>query len=103
MDKNMAGLIAAVGALVAGSAQAANTPPLAVNPVLQATSYADLLKPIPNALEVLKAQNEASPATFGGDEQPKVETVQYHHHHHHHHHRYRRVYHHHHHHHHNYY
>jgi len=103
MDKSVAGLIGAVGALVAGSAQAATAVPVTVSPVLQASSYADLLKPIPNALEVLKAQAEAAPPAPGGDAEPTVQTVQYYHHHHHHHHHYRRYHHHHHHHHHYYY
>ncbi len=99
MDKTIAGLLGAVGALVAGtSAQAAP----AVS-VLHATSYSDLLRPVPNAVEALKALDAA--------EQAQVETVQYgptivigrdHHHHHHHHRVYRRPRHHHHHHHNNY-
>ncbi len=54
MDKTVAGLIGAVGALVAGpAAHAAIVPPASLDAALQATSYADLLKPVPNALELL--------------------------------------------------
>jgi hypothetical protein len=116
MDKKIAGLLGAVAALSSlNTAQAAP----AQNPaeILQANSFAELLEPIPNAAELLRAVDEA--------QQPVEATVQeaqyypyYHHHHHHHHHafypryyapyggeivvvpRYRRFYHHHHHHHH---
>ena len=59
-----------------------------------ATSYADLLKPIPNAVETLKA----SDATLRAEDGAKVEMAQYYYHHHHHHFFHRRFYHHHHHH-----
>jgi hypothetical protein len=114
MDKKIAGLLGAVAAL--GGLNAAQAAP-AQDPteVLRANSYAELLEPIPNAAETLRAVDEA---------QLPEATVQqaqfYHHHHHHHHHhhafypryyapyggpvvvvpRYRRYYHHHHHHHH---
>ncbi len=96
MDKTIAGLLGAVGALVAGtSAQAAPTASL-----LHAASYSDLLRPVPNAVAALKTLDEA--------EQAQVEQVQYgptiilRNGHHHHHRVYRRPrYHHHHHHHHN--
>jgi len=106
MDKNVAGLIGAMGALVAGTAlgttagsataQAATAGPVAVSAAMQASSYADLLKPIPNALALLKEQapTEAeSPAEI-----QQVEFFRHHHHHHHHHHHRRRHHHHHHHH-----
>jgi hypothetical protein len=114
MDKKIAGLLGAVAAL--GGLNAAQAAP-AQDPteVLRANSFAELLEPIPNAAETLRAVDEA---------QLPEATVQqaqfYHHHHHHHHHhhafypryyapyggpvvvvpRYRRYYHHHHHHHH---
>ena len=116
MDKKIASLLGAVGALATiGSAHAATIPDPAE--VLTVRSYADLLNPIPNAMAVLEAiDNSASkPVT-------NVQVAQFfehHHHHHHHHHRYyrrygdepaivvvpryRRDYHHHHHHHHSYY
>jgi hypothetical protein len=110
MDKNLAGLIGVVGVLVAiAPASAMTAQPMAVDSALQASSYADLLKPIPNALALLKASDAAQAE---GASQPKVpasegmvEDVQFiirlphHHHHHHHHHRRWRPRHHHHHHH----
>ena len=98
MDKTLAGLFGAIGVLaVASPSQAASAAPIDVNAVMHATSYADLLTPIPNAVAVRQAldeQNSATPAA------PELMTIQYFRHHHHHHHRYyRRRYHHHHHHH----
>jgi ABC-type nickel/cobalt efflux system permease component RcnA len=117
MDKNVAGLIGAVGALMASApAQVATAHPLAIDTAMQASSYADLLKPIPNALAVLKASAEApvriGPAAPPSDGEARVQEAQvivefgprrpyrryYHHHHHHHHHYYRHHHHHHHHH-----
>jgi hypothetical protein len=111
MDKNIAGLIGAVSALAAFSpAQASTGRMLTVETAMHASSYADLLTPIPNALVLLKqlaaAQAESTSATTGADGPAGVEDVQFiirvphHHHHHHHHHHYRRRHHHHHHHHH---
>ena len=108
MDKSVAGAIGAVGVLMAAaSAQAATFRPVSVEAAMQADSYADLLKPIPNALALLQAASAAPADTASApaaDGEATAETVQYyvyHHHHHHHHHRYyRRRYHHHHHHHH---
>ncbi len=98
MDKKIAGLLGALGSLaVTAPVQAA--PSVSPQAVLAAASYADLLRPIPNAaatLQALDAQAEPEAA---------VEAVQYyerrgrrdHHHHryvrrhhHHHHHRYDR-------------
>lgn len=103
MDKHLAGMIGAVSALVATApAQAATARPLTVDASMQASSYADLLRPIPNALAVLKAMAAAQGATTSeapiSEGQATVQKVQFHHHHHHHH--YRRRHHHHHHHHH---
>ncbi|HVC57181.1 MAG TPA: hypothetical protein VND95_14580 [Stellaceae bacterium] len=98
MDKKIAGLIGAVVGLAAmSSAQAAINP--ATNPAegMQASSYADLLAPIANAVALLRADDAARAA-----EEAPVEVAQYynpaypyqyHHHHHHHHRTYRRVYH----------
>ena len=98
MDKNLAALLGAVGALAA-TAPAAGAAPVNARPALQAASYADLFKPIANAVEVLKQADAVSPAT--ADAPAVVQEVQFHHHHHHHHHRRRIIrYHHHHHHHH---
>ena len=115
MDNKVAGIIGAVGAFMAVDAAhaAAPTPP-SVDAVMQVESYADLLKPIPNAVAVLQASDAAaSQAELLGtasDGDATIQTVQFHHHHHHrfygrfyhhhhHHHRFFRRFHHHHHHH----
>jgi hypothetical protein len=106
MDKSMAALLGAMGALAAtGSAPAASQPvhpPASTEDILHAASYADLLRPIPNALARLAAvQAGEMDGSLVNDAAPMVRDVGYHHHHHHHHHRrYVRRYHHHHHHHH---
>jgi hypothetical protein len=110
MDKKIAGLLGAVAGLATmNAAQAATNPAPAGAEGLQASSYADLLAPVANAAELLKADDAARAQRplpqAGGD----VELAQvyapyphpyYHHHHHHHHYRHVRRYHHHHHHHH---
>ncbi|MBV8913989.1 MAG: hypothetical protein JOZ05_13235, partial [Acetobacteraceae bacterium] len=53
MEKKLAGLLGAVGALVV-SAPGQATPVQPSDSVMQANSYSDLLKPIPNAAEVLR-------------------------------------------------
>lgn len=102
MDKTVAGLIGAVSALAAsGAAHATAAPRAELAQAMQVNSYADLLKPIPNALALQAAFAEAQASEGPASALPEVMTVQYYHHHHHHHHRYyRRHYHHHHHHHH---
>lgn len=112
MEKKIAGLLGAVAGLAAaGTAQAAIPEAPPASQALQASSYADLLAPISNPIELLAADNVAraqQPAP-----EPEVQLAQayyyppysypyynYHHHHHHHHHHsyYRRSHHHHHHH-----
>ena len=93
MDKTVAGMIGAVAALTATASQAAVPAPQAVEDVLRADTYADLLKPIANARALLASPTRTSPI-----EQVQLVVIQ---HHHHHHYRRRRHYHHHHHHHHN--
>ena len=88
MDKKIASLVGALSAVgVAGPAAAAATP----------EAYANLVRPIPNALTALMADELTRPKSEVGD----VLEAQYYYHHHHHHHRWwrRRYYHHHHHHH----
>jgi hypothetical protein len=99
MDKTLAGLIGAAG-LLATSAQAATAPQAALNDAMQVQSYADLLKPIPNATELLKASDAAQATRAGSDVAGQMEITpvqwwyyrRYHHHHlhhwyyHHHHH-----------------
>ena len=92
MDKKMVGLLSAMAAFAPAAATAATT----LTPAdLNAESYADLLAPIPNATEKLKA----SDALLQSDNAAKLEMAQYFYHHHHHHFFHRRFYHHHHHHH----
>ena len=103
MDKKVLGLATAVATLTsAGAAQALP----AESDVLRARSFAELLAPIPDATEKLKASDAV--LTQRDADAAKVELAQfyYHHHHHHrffrpffrHHHYYRRFHHHHHHH-----
>lgn len=89
MDHKIAGLLGAVGALASIGAAQASTP-AAPTDVLKAQSYADLLKPIPNASATLEALDRATDTS-----EPNVQLAQFyigvgHHHHHHHHHGYRR-------------
>jgi len=89
MDKRIAGLLGAVGALASlNSAQAANP---VDQTALRAQSYADLLNPIANAKVTLAAIDEANDQAGSG-----FQVAENSHHHHHHH---RRRHHHHHHHH----
>lgn len=76
MDKKIAGLLGAAAALtVTGGVQAAPTQQSARAPA----SYAELLKPVPNAVDALR-DDEAN----GVEGPARLERVQYHHHHHHH-------------------
>ena len=78
MDKKIAGLLGAAAALTTlGSAQAAPAAPVQTLPA--ASNYADLLEPVPNATEILAADDQSL-----GDGQATVQLAQYHHHHHHH-------------------
>ncbi|ACB27169.1 hypothetical protein [Methylobacterium radiotolerans] len=120
MEKTVAGLIGAVTLLAAADpAQAAMPAPVNLDAAMRVESYADLLKPIPDAVALLKQSDEVgakaellAPA-FEGEATVQQAQYYYHHHHHHHHgfyppfyrhhhhhHRYYRRYHHHHHHHH---
>lgn len=104
MDKKIAGLLGAVAAVATvGGAQASTAPVQPSNDPMVVQSYADLLKPIPNAAAVLAADDAR--LTASQPTQEGVQVAQYYHHHHHHHHHVvvvprRRYYHHHHHHHH---
>jgi hypothetical protein len=114
MDKKIAGLLGAVaGVATMTSAQAATGPAPNASEALQASSYADLLAPIPNPVELLKADNAMRAEnielaqwyynypysyapyphySYGPNPYPY-----YHHHHHHHHHAFAHHHHHHHH------
>ena len=99
MDKNIIGLLggASALALVGGAASAGPAKPLT-----PARTYAELLDPIPNAAELLKAEDQRAASLELA--QYYYGSPYYHHHHHHHHWRWRhRYYHHHHHHHHHHY
>jgi hypothetical protein len=85
MNRKTATLVGASVALAAGSAFAA-APATEASPPPVASSYAELLQPIPNAVERLKASNAEAAA------QPRLIEAQYaHHHHHHHHHHHNRA------------
>jgi hypothetical protein len=88
------GLLGGVSALalLGGSQASAATPADDVQLLQPASSFADLLEPIPDAGKVLRAEDER--AADASEEQPMIVAQYYHHHHHYHHH-----YHHHHHHH----
>jgi hypothetical protein len=87
MDKKIAGLLGAVAAVsTMGGAQAASVDPAAA---LRATSYADLLNPVPNAVELQIADDNARLAKSSGDE-VQMAQIQVQIGHHHHHHRYHR-------------
>jgi hypothetical protein len=107
MDKKIAGLLGALAGLAtAGGAQAAINPAATSPQALQVTSYADLLAPIANPVDLLRAVDASQPP----EPRPAADfqLAAYHDHHYrysehrsnaHHHHHHARVYHHHHHHH----
>lgn len=81
MDKRIAGLLGAAAALTAvTAAQAASAPTSELAP---ATSYRDLLDPIPNAVPTLKAE-DARRADRSASEIAQISVQVGHHHHHHH-------------------
>ncbi len=84
MEKKIAGLLGAAATLGAfAGAQAATAPSPAPTDFLRASSFADLLEPIPNASAVLQAIDQSAPAPQA---QGNVQLAQFYHHHHHHHH-----------------
>jgi hypothetical protein len=109
LDKTLISLLSGASALaLLGGSQASAAPPVdQVNVLQPARSFAELLEPIPNAGNILRAEDERN-AGVAVEEKPIV-MAQYHHHHHHYHHHYyhhhyhHHHYHHHHHHHHHYY
>lgn len=97
MERKIAGLVGTLAGLAtlgsSGAHAAADATAMQQEP-LSVTSYADLLQPIPNATEVLKAHN-AKLMEQARSAPPELERVQWHrdgehrhHHHHHHHHGY---------------
>ncbi len=83
MNRKTALLLCSTAALFAfnGASQAAPALPTPASPPA-AQSYADLLTPVPNALDALKADNAARATQTV---QPRVQLARWHHHHHHHH------------------
>jgi hypothetical protein len=83
MDKKIAGLLGAAAALTTMTgAQAAPAQPTELAP---ATSYRDLLDPVPNALPMLKADDARLAQKSTADEVAQISVQLGHHHHHHHH------------------
>jgi hypothetical protein len=102
MERKIAAMIGAAALAAAGSTQVAAAPD--PERLLQASSFAELLQPIPNARAVLAAaaaRGASGPSSEPEDRDTRQMMAYYHHHHHHHHHhRWSRHRHHHHHHHH---
>jgi regulator of sirC expression with transglutaminase-like and TPR domain len=99
MEPSKLGAAAAVSAAIAGLTGAGASAQATERPVPPAASYADLLEPIPNAVERLQQAN------LQEAQAPRLIEAQYgygYHHHHHHYRHWRRPYHRHHHHHHHY-
>ena len=81
MDKTIMGLLGGASALaLLGGSQACAAPTVDEANVLQpARSFAELLDPIPNAENVLRAEDERAGVA---EEKPMVVAEYYHHHHH---------------------
>jgi hypothetical protein len=103
LDKTLISLLggASALALLSGSSAFAASPPDKTDMLQPARSFAELLDPIPNAENVLRAENERNRDATVSQEESVVVAQYYHHHHHHHyyHHHHHHYYHHHHHHH----
>ena len=99
MDKKIAGVIAAVSAVIPMAAAHASVTPTEVRQAMTANSFAELLQSVPNAAAILEADDQMRAQAQAAT--PDVQVAWHHHHHHswwwhHHHHHW---YHHHHHHH----
>jgi hypothetical protein len=79
MDKKIVGLIAAVSGLGTFGVAQASTPAADVERVMHPQSFAELLEPVPNATELLKAAGEVR-----APDNANVQVAWWHHHHHHH-------------------
>ena len=95
MERKTVGLLGALAGVALGgtSAQAASHGAVMPPEPLAVTSYSDLLRPVPNAVEALKAHNaelmeRANNAPAGVEQVDWYEEGYDHHHHHHHHHEY---------------
>jgi len=94
MDRKTVGILGVVAGL------ATVTPglvqPASASDALKAASYADLLEPVTNAVELLHAHDMSRQDTRSeADQSPRYQPAYYyrrHHHHHHHHHHHRRHY-----------
>jgi len=75
MDKTITGMLAVASVLAIPAAHAANAVPSNLEAAMRADSYADLLKPIPNAAALLKA-SAAAPATAGQEADPMIQQAQ---------------------------
>jgi hypothetical protein len=85
MDKRISGLLGAVAAVTTVTgAQAATQAPGSGTAALQASSYADLLVPVPNATAALIADNELRAQVAPAQRSEGVKVADDHHHHHHH-------------------
>lgn len=86
MDKKIAGLLGAAAALTTVTAAQAAVPSTAGSHP-PATSYSDLLDPVPNALPLFKAEAAQSDQTHTNQvaETVIIKKKAHHHHHHHHH------------------
>jgi hypothetical protein len=78
MDKKMAGLLGAAAAIVTASGAHATVLPRS-DAAAPAASYRDLLKPVPDALAALQADN----ALRAQQRPARLQLAQFHHHHHH--------------------
>src|SRR5579862_3148832 len=85
MDKRLAGLLGAAAALTTVTAAQAATP-ADPNQLPAASSYQDLLDPIPNPVAALRADDARLAQTLTNDVGGIRMAQNYHHHHHHHHH-----------------
>ncbi len=81
MDKKIAGLLGGVAALTLGAAQAATPQAAAPGDGLRASSYADLLAPVPNAVAALQEDDASRDVKTSTG---RVRVAEDHHHHHHH-------------------
>ncbi len=100
MDKTKIGLVGAIATLASAGAMGAQASPASPEPVSRAQSYAELLDPIPNAVERLAlVKNRAEPdgaRLIEAQYYPNGPMADHHHHHHYRRHWRRRHYHHHH-------
>ena len=85
MDKKVAGLLGAAAALTAMTVAAQAATPAQNSELAPATSYRDLLDPVPNPVPALRA-DDARQSQRSAEEVAQISVQLGHHHHHHHHH-----------------